>query len=190
MVTASADKMNVLWVGLDNPVSLEAENIDYSSIKILVSGSKAIFSGDNGRYTIKPYEPGEVRLLVLNEVGLRVAKSTFRARRIPDPLARLADRLGGKIPMGEFRAQRGINASIDNFDYDAYCEIMGFEMTHIGNDGVSSSAANEGRFFTEASAGIISAARPGDYFLFNNVRARCPGDRADRRLNSLAFTLR
>ena len=37
---------------------------------------------------------------------------------------------------------------------------------------------------------LIRRARPGDTYYFDNVRARCPGDPAARKINAMVFTIR
>jgi hypothetical protein len=36
----------------------------------------------------------------------------------------------------------------------------------------------------------LNLAKPGDAYYFNNVRARCPGDVAGRKINSLVFQIK
>lgn len=189
VVHVAADKTNVLWVGLENPVTLEAEYASLNSFKILVSGGKAVFHGAGGEYIIRPYEAGEVRLLVLNEVGLQVAKKVFRAKRVPSPMVRLGNKLGGNISAGQFKAQAGINALLDNFDFDLMCQISGFVLTRVKSNGEVEKVSNQGGKFDDPTLALTTRGEPGDHFLFTEVKVRCPGDSSFQAVNSLAFSL-
>ena len=40
---------------------------------------------------------------------------------------------------------------------------------------------------TGESKGVMQKAKPGDTFLFDNIKCTCPGDPAPRDLGSMAF---
>ena len=63
---------------------------------------------------------------------------------------------------GEFKAQQGLIAWLDNFDFDAKCQIQGFQLTKITTDGASEQVTNPGGRFTEESARLVRSAKPGD----------------------------
>ena len=46
-----------------------------------------------------------------------------------------------------------------------------------------------GRYAADAKR-IVDAAKPGDTYYFNEVKARCPGDKAGRKINSLVFQIK
>jgi hypothetical protein len=190
VVNVVADKMNVLYVGVDNPISLEVENVSFQSLKILVSGGKTVFQGSDGKYLVRPYEADEVRVLVLNEVGLRVAKKIFRAKPMPDPVASLGNLSPGDVSLGTFQAARKLNATIPNFDLDLRCAVTGFEVRRIKPEGEVVRLENKGSVYGDLTASAMLQGEIGDLVLYTNIRARCPGDAASRRLNSLVFTLR
>ena len=48
----------------------------------------------------------------------------------------------------------------------------------------------EGGRFKNNVARAIKLARPGDQYAFTNVRVKCPGDIAARRVNGLTFKIR
>lgn len=41
--------------------------------------------------------------------------------------------------------------------------------------------------FTTAAKNLFKRAKPGDTYLFTNIKARCPGDKAGRKINTLVF---
>ncbi|MCB9081585.1 MAG: hypothetical protein H6555_07740 [Lewinellaceae bacterium] len=91
---------------------------------------------------------------------------------------------------GEFKAQRGVIAVLNNFDFDARCEIAGFELVYAPRRQDPIPVINPGSTFNGQARDLIGQAKPGDSYYFNNVRARCPGDPASRKINSMVFTIK
>lgn len=181
------DKMNVVYLGVDNPITIEVRNAAAADLRVVATG--ADITGGSSKYILKPFAIGEVvvEVSVKSEV---IAERRFRAKRIPDPVVKLGNSKGGRIGSGEFKAQRGLAPFLENFDFEARCMVAGYIITRIGKDGERQSNVNHsGRFGTSGSA-LIQQATPGDIYNFTEVRVRCPGDQANRLLNSLAFHIK
>ena len=186
---AIASKMNVLYMGVENPIHLEEAGDDPASWVVAAFGAGSnIRTTGPGTYVVSVSSPGEVSLLLKR--GTVSKRYSFRVKYLPDPVARLGRFTGGVISGGEFRAQGGLIAAMDNFDFQVNCEIQGFNLTKIGRDANPVEVGNPGARFNEQSQKLIATAKPGDFFLFTNVKARCPGDGAGRTINSLAFQIR
>ena len=92
--------------------------------------------------------------------------------------------------VGEFKAQGGVIAILENFDFDAKCKIQGFVLTRLQRDGTKEEQINRGARYSAKSKPIIQAAKPGDIYLYDNVKVRCPGDPAGRKINSMVFKIK
>ncbi|MEM1359254.1 MAG: GldM family protein, partial [Bacteroidota bacterium] len=132
--------------------------------------------------------PGEATLLI--KAGDKILGSkSYRVKRIPDPVARLSRSSGGRMGNGEFKAQGGVGAFIDNFDFDVRCAIQGYELTYLPKRGDPISSLNAGARYNAKSQRLIRQAKPGDVFYFTNVKAKCPGDAAGRTINTMVFRI-
>lgn len=187
-VTVSADKMNVFYIGVPNPVSVVAAGVSSNQLKVSGSGVNLSKTG-NGKYTATASRPGEATITVSGG-GLETTRFNFRVKRIPDPIARLGNKDSGALGTGEFKAQGGVGAWLDNFDFDAKCNIEGFIMTRVAKRQDPVDAPNRGARFSGQAARLQGMASPGDIYYFENIRARCPGDAAARKINSLVFKIR
>lgn len=187
-VTVSADKMNVFYIGVDNPVSVVAAGIASTALKVNASGVSLNRTG-NGKYNATGTRPGNASITVSGG-GLKSTKFDFRVKRIPDPIARLGNKDSGALGTGEFKAQGGVGAWLDNFDFDAKCRIEGFIMTRVAKRQDPVDAPNRGARFSGNAARLQGMASPGDIYYFENIKARCPGDAAARKINSLVFKIR
>lgn len=188
-VAVSAEKMNVFYIGVDNPVAVSAAGISTNDLTVSISGSGGkIRRTGTGRYIVNVDKPGECTINVSGG-GMRDTKP-FRVKRIPDPVARLSKSSGGEIGNGEFKAQGGVGAFLDNFDFDATCQIQGFNLTYVASRQDPVTSVNAGARYNDQSRRLVNLAKPGDIFYYDNVKARCPGDIAGREINSMVFRIR
>ncbi len=187
-VTVSAEKMNVFYIGVDNPVAVSAAGVSSNDLRVSISGGGgSIRKEGSANYMVTVSQQGECRVNVTGG-GIRDSK-LFRVKRIPDPVARLGNVDSGPIGNGTFKAQRGLVAWLDNFDFDAKCQIQGFELVYVAKRQDPVPAINSGGIFAGDAQRLIAKAKPGDYYYFDNVKARCPGDKAGRKINSLVFRI-
>lgn len=185
--TVSADKMNVFYVGVDNPVSVTVAGASSNEVKASCSG--CTLKGGGGKYTVTATKPGDATVNVSGG-GLPNTPFKFRVKRIPDPVARLSKSSGGKMGTGEFKAQGGVGAFLDNFDFDARCRIQGYNLTYVAKRQDPVESVNPGPKYNDKSARLVRNAKPGDIYYFDNVKARCPGDKAGRPINSMVFRIK
>ncbi|MCB0562374.1 MAG: hypothetical protein KDD09_25650, partial [Phaeodactylibacter sp.] len=120
--------------------------------------------------------------------GMRDSK-VFRVKRIPDPVARLSKSQGGAMGNGEFKAQGGVGAFLDNFDFDANCTIQGYKLVYVAARQDPVEVVNGGARYGDAARRLVNKAKPGDIFYFDDVKARCPGDNVGRPINSMVFKI-
>lgn len=90
--TVSADLMNVLYAGFDNPISVSVPGCSQSDISINVTNSKNHSKTAKG-WSIKPATVGTPCIISVNAVvdgkSTFIAKKEFRVKKLPDPLAML-----------------------------------------------------------------------------------------------------
>jgi hypothetical protein len=179
----------VFYIGVDNPVSVSAAGISSNDLSVSIDGGGGTIKkvGSNN-FMVNVTTPGDAKI---NVVGgpLRDSK-LFRVKRIPNPEARLSNSNGGNMGSGEFKAQAGVGAFLDNFDFDAKCSVVGYELVYAAKRADVVIVDNEGARYTDAAQKLVALAKPGDTYYFNNVRASCPGDKVSRKINSMVFTIR
>lgn len=189
-VTVSADKMNVMYVGVENPISVVAAGISSNDLRVSGSGGGInMKSAGNGKFVATVSQPGVANISVSGG-GLRPTAFEFRIKKIPDPVAKLGGESSGDIGNGTFKAQRGVIAELVGFDFDARCEIAGFELVYAPRRKDPIPVTNPGPLFGQQARNLVAQAKPGDAYYFNNVRAKCPGDRASRKINPMVFQIR
>lgn len=189
-VAVAAEKMNVFYIGVDNPVAVSAAGVSSNELKVSGSGGGIrLRPNGTGKYIVTVSEPGAAKVTVSGG-GLTPTSFDFRVKRIPDPQARLSSSSGGPIGSGDFKAQGGVGAFLDNFDFEATCQVVGFNLSYQAKRQDLIEVNNAGARFTDAAQRLIQQAKPGDAYYFDNVRAKCPGDNGSRQINSMVFKIR
>ena len=191
-VTVSADKMNVFYIGVENPISVSAAGAPSNDVQVTINGGGGtIKKVGSANYMVEVKTPTDQCVINVSapSVGLKDSK-LFRVKRIPDPVARLGKESSGLMGNGEFKAQSGVGAFLDNFDFDAICRIQSFTLTRVPPRQDPIVAENEGPRYQTKADNLVKAAKPGDVYYFDDVKARCPGDSAGRKINSMVFKIR
>ncbi len=190
VAVVSADKMNVFYIGVPNPVSASITGIRKDQTKVSMSGGT--ITGNGGSYTVTVNSPGEA---TVNVSGPKATGGTysgsvkFRVKRIPDPTAKLGNKAGGAMGSGEMRAQRGVLAVLEDFDFDARFNVLGFEMTYAKPRQDLQVITNQGPTFGGPAQGMINQASVGDIYYFDNIRVKGP-DGTTRKLPTMSFKIK
>lgn len=186
----AATKMNVFYIGVDNPLEVMVPGISSNILRvnILGGGGKLRKTGPTSWFVNVKEPTADCQVEVT--AGEFTHTESFRVKRLPDPTARLGKKSDGAIGLNEFKVQQGLVAWLDNFDFDGKCQIQGFYLTKITKDGSREEVVNQGGRYTPESTQLVRTAKRGDTFLFTRVKAKCPGDPAARRINSLVFDLK
>jgi gliding motility-associated protein GldM len=187
-VTVSPSKMNVFYIGVPNPVEISAAGVASNNIKVSISSGTISRNGD-GTYTVNVSTPGETTVTVTAE-GMNASKS-FRIKRIPDPLPKFTStQAGGTMGDGAFKSFQGLQAILDNFDFDAKCEITEYTLWRTAAREDAQIVKNSGGRYNPQVAALVAKATTGNNYIFRDIKARCPGDGNSRSLPDLVVQIR
>jgi gliding motility-associated protein GldM len=186
-VACSADKMNVIYIGVDNPISVAAAGVSSNTLQVNGSGCTLKPNG-NGKYIATASSPGTAKISVSGG-GLNQTFD-FRVKLIPSPIPTLSMKKGGAMGSGEMGAQAGVIPVLENFDFEAKCSVQSFTMVRIPRREDPVPAVVNGGAFDEKAQRLISAAKPGDLYNFYNIKARCPGDAIARDIGGMNFFIK
>jgi hypothetical protein len=176
-----------VYVGIPNPLDLRSTGIALNDLTLTASPPGYITQYEK-EYMLKVSAIG-IQAVKVRHKGKLMNEFSFRAKPIPDPTAKLGGNSSGKMGVGEFKAQGGVIASLDNFDFDVRCMVTGFVLTRHSLEEGRLSAPNVGGSYKVEADKLVQMAKTKDVYTFTGVRAKCPGDKADRRLNPLVFEI-
>jgi gliding motility-associated protein GldM len=187
--TISAEKMNVFYIGVTNPVAISAAGVSSNSLRLNCVGCESLNKKNDNNYDVTVSRPGEVSLTMTGDGGFSVTKK-FRAKQIPDPYPITSfNKKGGLAGSGEMASFGGLIAKLDNFDFDAKCSIQSYVLYRVPRR-EDPQQANVNNATNGEAERICKMAKPGDSYQFLEIKARCPGDGAARSIGSLSFVIK
>ncbi len=192
-VAISASKMNVLYIGVDNPIEISAAGVNSNNIKVNISGGGGnIKRKGDGTYNVRVTQPtpkGSDAKISVTAGKMNVSKP-FRVKRIPDPIPKLGKKRGGKMSAGEMKIQPGVFPVLEGFDFEARCNISGFRVVRVAKRSDPIIKVNRGGKFVPEVRSVLAKAKPGDKFYFEDIKCKCPGDNTNRPLGTMSFTIK
>ncbi|WP_109696290.1 type IX secretion system motor protein PorM/GldM [Chitinophaga deserti] len=180
----SADKMNVMYVALQNPISITAAGVPAEKVNATIAGCGGqITKKGAGEFVVTVNSTGKATVTVSAEVDGQVktlATKEFRVKNVPDPSIKVGLSKGPTMKAAEFKVQQGLRADLEDFVFDGVrYAVVGYRM------GVES----RNRPYSEGDAtsemwpsnpelqGAIRGIKPGDQVYFDNIKVKGPDGR-------------
>ena len=192
--TVSADLMNVLYAGYDNPMSVSVPGVAANQLQVTMSGGNLTPKGE-GKFIARPTQVGgEAVINVAAKTEGRVqemGKFTFRVRKLPDPTAFIAysdgqggeNRFkGGKLSKQVLMAVDGLGAAVDDGLLNIPFRVQGFETVFYDNMGNAIPEVSNSAEFTPRQKNMFRSLGRGKRFFITQIRAIGP-DGVERTLD-------
>jgi gliding motility-associated protein GldM len=169
----SADKMNVVYRGVANPMTISVPGIPDNRVKVNAPGLKK--ATGLGKYTMSPGKGKEVKINVsatLPDGSPVTSSSVFRIKGIPAPVATARNQYG-MIKMPKTTVQKvTIGAALPDFVFDLNLKITGFSLKVPG----SPTVIVKGTKMNAAAIRALGKARKGDQITIFDVKASLVGN--------------
>lgn len=168
----SADKMNVVYRGLDNPISVSLPGVSGNNVKVSATGGS--LSGSNGKYSLKPGAGGIATIIVSATLssGKSVnSKATFRIKDIPAAMGSVRDQYGiVRMPKSGL-ANSPISAGLPDFEFDLDIRVQSFKIKVPGELTI----IVEGTTLSAAAKKVLEKAQRGDIINIYDIKATANG---------------
>ena len=171
----AADKMNVVYRGVDNPMTISIPGIPDNK----VTGSAAgLTKGSKGKYIMRPGKGREVTITASGTLpdGVRISTpAKFRIKDIPRPTGTIRGEDGNGGPV---RMQRqgleisSIGAMLLDFDFDLKLNVTGFSFKVAGQPTVKVS----GDKLNAQAKGALKRAKRGETVQIFDINAKISGN--------------
>ncbi|HZH88085.1 MAG TPA: gliding motility protein GldM [Chitinophagaceae bacterium] len=184
------DKMNVMYIGIPNPVTISASGYNIEDVTFDIPGAKKTTTGP-GKYDVEVEKIAELEYVISAGRGgnrTPLERGKIRTKYVPDPVARMIGQSSGTMNTGRAKSALGIIAELDDFPFDLRYEIVSFTFYWLDQNGETFVSANSTGAFNQTSKDYINRSRAGDRWIFDNVRAKGPDGRV-RLINSITITL-
>lgn len=185
------DKMNVLYIGVDNPVSIAASGGGDDKVQATISGGGGSLNKIGpGKYVARVNSITDNCTITVSVDGKVAGASQFRVRTIPDPVATVGgEPSGANVAAGAFKAQAGVGAYIKDFPFELQYRVASFTLTADTDDGDIVEANCTGNTWSAQAQQIIKGLKAGKLVTIDNIRAIGPDGR-NRKLPSLVYYIK
>ena len=158
--TVSADLMNMLYAGYNNPISVSVPGVPLSKVQATMTNGTLQAVGP-GKYIARPSKIGENATITVVSTNTgrtqQMGQFTFRVRRLPDPTPYItmndehgnATRFkGGGLVKGQLVGANTLGAAIDDGILDIAFKVQSFETVFFDNMGNAVPIVSEGASFS------------------------------------------
>ncbi len=169
----SADKMNVVYRGVQNPITVSVPGVADNAVKASAPGLKKVKG--IGKYEMAPGKGREVKITVSAKLpdGTPITSSQmFRIKDIPAPVAAARGEYG-MIKMPKSTLQKAtISSILPDFVFDLKISTSGFSVKVPGQPTV----IVKGNKFDAAAIRVLNKARRGDVVIIFDVKQKLVGN--------------
>ena len=183
--TVSADIMNVLYAGYDNPMSVSVPGIPSSKLRVSMTGGSFEQKGE-GKYNARPTTPGTEAVITVSAESegrmQEMGKFTFRVRKLPDPTAFIAyaaeggeERFrGGSLSKQILMSTDGIGAAIDDGLLNIAFRVNSFEIVFFDAMGNAVPYQSNGAKFSDQQKAQMRGLARNKRFYIRDIHATGP----------------
>ena len=171
------EKMNVFYIGVDNPISISAAGVAPGDLQPSITGGTMSPAGKPGSYIVRVSGGTKATINVgakLNGTNKSMGAFEFRIKRVPDPVAYVGAIKGdGQMTKGELQGASGVFARMENFDFDLSFKVISFVMS-MNVNGVFVEKKANGPAITPEMKTLLGGAKPGNKVFFEQVTVQGP----------------
>ena len=179
--TVSADLMNVLYAGFNNPISISIPGVPLNKVSATMTGGTLQPVGP-GKYIARPSAVGKD--ITINVMSLQsgnaktMGQYTFHVRKLPDPTPyiQIGDnrfRTGG-LAKASLMNINGIKAAIDDGLLDIPFKVLGFETVFYDNMGNAVPMVSNGDSFSQRQRETFRTLSRNRRFYITRITASGP----------------
>jgi gliding motility-associated protein GldM len=169
--TISADKMNVVYRGVVNPISISFAGISDKDVNASAAGLTKV---GNGKYNMSPQGGNEVVINVTGKMAdgkVASDKKVFRVKGIPGPAGTIRGESGVvKGPKSNLEIAT-IGAKLEDFDFEVGLNVVGFNLKVTGQPTV----VVQGNRLNAQCKAVLSKAGRGDQVTISEIKTKLVG---------------
>ena len=169
--TISADKMNVVYRGVVNPISISFAGISDKDVNASAAGLTKV---GNGKYNMSPQGGNEVVINVTGKMAdgkVASDKKVFRVKGIPGPAGTIRGESGVvKGPKSNLEIAT-IGAKLEDFDFEVGLNVVGFNLKVTGQPTV----VVQGNRLNAQCKAVLSKAGRGDQVTISEIKTKLEG---------------
>jgi gliding motility-associated protein GldM len=185
------DKMNVLYIGVDNPVTI-ASSTGWDKTRASISGGGGSLSpsGGNGKFNARVSSVTDDCTITVTSDN-KPSNFKFRVRTVPGSQATIGGYASGEnVKANDFKAQGGVAAWIKDFPFDLKYTVTSYEISTDDDNGEFVDAKVQGNAFNGPAQGLLrNHVKAGKTVYVDNIRVTGP-DGQNKKVPSLVYYIK
>lgn len=182
----SADKMNVVYRGVPNPISISVPGIASNKVNASAPGMSKV--GD-GKFMLKPGSGSEVKINVTATMPDGKAMSSaqvFRIKGLPAPTGKVGGSEKNSGPKNNLEVCT-VTATMEDFDFPVNVNVTQFNIKVPGQPTI---VVSGNKMDSRARAAIAKASR-GDIVIISEIKASFQGiDQVAKRVSPCTYEIK
>jgi gliding motility-associated protein GldM len=170
----SPTKMNVFYLGVDNPVDVSVSGVTQKDLDINITNGAITSTEQAGAYIVRPLSLGKCNISVsaiVNGEKKNMGTREYRVKRVPDPEPSLNNVKGKTVTKSQLSVVQGVEATMRDFDFDLSFKVLSFDVEVI-QGGYLKVASSKSNLFTGEQQKLITEAKVGSRIFITNIKAR------------------
>lgn len=170
----SATKMNVIYKGLANPISISAPGMSSRDLKVSMTKGRITQAGNN--FLAYPEASiGDTAIVTVTATVDNVVKlmgiQKFRIKLVPPPIAIVADKSSGTIDKNLLLLQQALFAKMVDFDFDMKFSIQSFLLSGSRGSSYIEEKSDANRF-SKRQMDFVRTLSTGSKILISDIVAK------------------
>jgi gliding motility-associated protein GldM len=185
-LTVSAIKMNLLYMGVDNPVSISVPGVADNNLSATISTGTLRRDASGKNWVVRVSQQGKAIISVAmksDKTTRSMGSAEFRVKRLPPPNAFISNVDGGPVAKNAL-----IPRMPEDFEFDLNFVINSFTFISIRGGDVFP-LQGKGNLLTEEMKNFIRNSKRGDKIWLENIMAKGP-DGSTRRLGTISLEIK
>jgi len=181
----SADKMNVVYRGVPNPISVSVPGVSSNKVNASAPGMSKV---GEGKYLLKPGSGSEVKINVtatMSDGKPMSSSQVFRIKGLPAPTGKVGGSDKNKGPKSNLEVC-SVSAVMEDFDFPVDVNVTQFNIKVPGQPTIVVSGS---KMDSRARAAIAKAQR-GDVVIISEIKASFQGiDQVAKRVSPCTYEI-
>jgi gliding motility-associated protein GldM len=185
-VAVSAEKMNVFYIGVENPVNVSAAGVAPTDLVTVISGCGGTLSNNgNGKYIAKATSVGTCVVTVMQKTPIGMKQQgppmVFRVKKFPNPPLRVNGKstFGNlEMALSDVKTLNTLGTDNAGFDFKANFVITKFKLAIYGGGKADEYNCNGNALSTDAKQ-ALTRVKKGYKIYIEDIKVQAPDGERD-----------
>ena len=185
----SAEKMNVVWIGLENPIAVTVPGYAPNTVSGQIDGGGKWAPKSNGHYALTP--DGHQHFITVSAYvkggngTKKVGETKYQVKSVPNPIVMLGVTQPGVVSAGELKTANFIQANMSGFVFEGVsAKILDGNFAVTKRNSAPVTYSFSGKAVNSNIRSALNGLKKGDMVTLYDVRVQC----IDGQIKSLSST--